>query len=148
MSLPNILITLFLTALPLLCIIALIIMHIKRLQKDDDGKKAKFRRAINNTITSVLILNYTLDIILGLEYLLLGLDLISTPFALNISVLIILYLLFEVTLTVSVLILLCNLIRVIVKKTNESWKRILLYILICSIAVFSNCLILRVLIPW
>ena len=138
-------IILFMIVLPLLCITALVIMFVKRAQKHDDGKKAKLIKVVKNTLTSVLILNYALDILLGLEMFI---NIIHVSSYDIISVVMPFYFVFEVLLIVSVLVLLCNLIRVIVKKTNESWKRILLYILICLIAIVGNYIIFMFMAAW
>ncbi len=138
-------IVLLLIVLPLLCITALVIMFVKRVKRHDDGKKAKSIKVIKNILTSVLILNYMSDIYLGLE---MCLNIIRVSAYDIISVLMTFYLLLEIPLIVSVLVLLCNLIRVIVKKTNESWKRIILYILICLIAIVGNYIIFMFMAAW
>lgn len=134
-------IILLLIVLPLLCIAALMIMIAKRLQEYDGGIKATLMRVIKNILTSVLVLNYIYYIMIGIEYLT---YIISESYfyseSYNDPILPYIFLYFLI-LIVSVLILLCNLIRVIVKKKNGSWKRILLYILICLISLIEFMII-------
>ena len=127
-------IILLLIVLPLLCIAALMIMFAKRLHKDDGVIKG----VIKNILTIILVLNYIYYIMIGIEYLT---NIISESYFYNDPMLPFIFLYFLI-LIVSVIILLCNLIRVIVKKTNGSWKRILLYILICLISILIEFMII------
>ena len=133
-------IILLMIVLPLLCITALMIMFAKRLHTDDGVIKG----VIKNILTIILVLNYIYYIMIGIEYLT---NIISESYFYSKSYFyndpmlpfIVLYFLI---LIVSVLILICNLIRVIVKKKNGSWKRILLYILICLISILIEFIII------
>jgi len=133
-------IILLMIVLPLLCITALMIMFAKRLHKDDGVIKG----VIKNILTIILVLNYIYYIMIGIEYLT---NIISESYFYSKSCFyndpmlpfIVLYFLI---LIVSVLILICNLIRVIVKKKNGSWKRILLYIFICLISILIEFIII------
>ena len=132
-------IILLLIVLPLLCIAALMIMFAKRLHKDDGIIKG----VIKNILTIILVLNYIYYIMIGIEYLTYIISesyFYSESFFYNDPMLPFIFLYFLIMI-VSVLILLCNLIRVIVKKKNGSWKRILLYILICLISLIEFMII-------
>ena len=98
-------------------------------------------KLIRHTSTGVLILNYTLDIVVACELIFNILEAFnistSTIYAIEIF-LSRFYFVLGVVLAVSALILFCNMILVAMKKTDGSWKRTLIYFLICLLAVLYD----------